>query len=262
MPTLLLPPRFTDDSIKLWRAAIAAGWNTQRLGRWHVDDDLRSLNPSDIAVYGGFFIALANQMGISLLEPSVDWLARLPRAVTKRSVRFMTLHEARTCTERAFYKPADDKTFLAKIYENGSELPAEDQLPPDLPVLVSDIVSWAVEFRCFVLDGKVATLSPYLRNQQRLETDDGAFPASDEEFTNASHFAATLLADHAATLPSAVVVDVGLIADQGWAVVEANTAWGAGIYGCDPAVILPILRRGCVATADLTSADRRWLTAR
>jgi hypothetical protein len=36
-------------------------------------------------------------------------------------------------------------------------------------------------------------------------------------------------------------VDVGLIEDQGWAVVEQNAAWGAGIYGCNADAVLDVL---------------------
>jgi hypothetical protein len=248
--------------VKLWRAANAAGWQTQRLGRWHADDYLRTLEPSDIAVYGGFFIALAGELGISLLEPAVDWLARLSTDFTRRTVRFMNFAQARRLPDRAFYKPADDKTFLAKVYESGDQLILGGELSDDLPVLVSEIVSWAIEFRCFVREGRVVALSPYLRNHERIETDEGSFYASEEEFSAARSFAADMLATHASTLPPAVVVDVGLISDRGWAVIEANSAWSAGIYGCDPLAVLPVLRRACVATSELATQDRRWLTER
>jgi hypothetical protein len=38
-----------------------------------------------------------------------------------------------------------------------------------------------------------------------------------------------------------VVVDVGLIAGRGWAVIEFNAAWGAGLNGCDPEKVLPAI---------------------
>lgn len=43
-------------------------------------------------------------------------------------------------------------------------------------------------------------------------------------------------------LPRAAVIDVGVIAGRGWAVVEQNAAWGSGIYGCDPQQVLEVLR--------------------
>jgi hypothetical protein len=253
--TLLLPPRITDDSVKLWRATIAAHWDTIRLDRWIAPE---GLDPAEIVVYGGYFIALAQDLGISLLVPPNGWLASLPLNITKRKVQFMPLAEARNLPDRAFYKPADDKCFLAKAYSSGAELPPKGELPDDVPVLISEIVEWEIEFRCFILDGKVVTLSPYLRNHQRLEADDGSFPASDAEFQQAETFANHVVSLQAPSLPPGVVIDIGIIKDKGWAVIEANQAWGAGIYGCDPAAVLPVLRRVCLPTKSISDADRRW----
>jgi hypothetical protein len=41
--------------------------------------------------------------------------------------------------------------------------------------------------------------------------------------------------------PRAYVLDVGLITARGWAVVEFNAAWGAGLNGCDPNRVLPAI---------------------
>lgn len=38
------------------------------------------------------------------------------------------------------------------------------------------------------------------------------------------------------------VVDVGIIQDRGWAVVEQNAACCSGIYGCDPEEVLEVVR--------------------
>jgi hypothetical protein len=242
-PTLLLPPRITKDSVRLWRAAVAAGWDTLRLGRWEAPE---GIPPAEVAVYGGYFTVLAEQLGVTLLSPAMDWLANIPREFTQRGVRFLPLAEARKIGDRAFYKPSDDKCFLAKVYNSGSELPGAAELPDDVPVLISDIVHWEMEFRSFVLDGKVVTLSPYLRNHERMETPEGEFVASDEEYAAAEAFATRVVSTPGIGLPVGVVVDVGFIRDRGWAVIEANQAWAAGIYGCDAEAILPILRRVCV----------------
>jgi hypothetical protein len=254
MPTLLLPPRITEDSVKLWRATIAAHWDTLRLDHWIAP---AGLDPAEIVIYGGYFIALAQDLGISLLVPPNDWLASLSHDLTKRNVRFMPLPDARKLPDRAFYKPADDKCFLAKVYSSGAELPPKGELPDDVPVLISEIVEWEIEFRCFILDGKVVALSPYLRNHQRLEIDDGSFPASDAELEQAEVFASHVASTQAAS-PPGVVIDVGIIKGKGWAVIEANQAWGSGIYGCDPAAVLPVLRRVCIPTKSLSDADRHW----
>lgn len=43
----------------------------------------------------------------------------------------------------------------------------------------------------------------------------------------------------AIVLPRAVVVDVGFVAGRGWAVIEFNAAWGAGLNGCNATTVLP-----------------------
>lgn len=47
------------------------------------------------------------------------------------------------------------------------------------------------------------------------------------------------------SVPEAVVVDVGMIRDRAWAVIECNAAWGSGIYGCDPVEVFRVLQRAC-----------------
>ena len=43
-------------------------------------------------------------------------------------------------------------------------------------------------------------------------------------------------------VPVALVFDAGVIRGRGPAVVEANEASGAGIYGCDPRDVLEVLK--------------------
>ncbi|MGB3650597.1 MAG: hypothetical protein WBA41_05220 [Rivularia sp. (in: cyanobacteria)] len=56
----------------------------------------------------------------------------------------------------------------------------------------------------------------------------------------------TILSDNKVEIPSATVIDVGVIKGRGWAVVEQNAAWGAGLYGCNPIQVLEVLRHTLV----------------
>ncbi|BFV60360.1 hypothetical protein KCMC57_up54640 [Kitasatospora sp. CMC57] len=56
----------------------------------------------------------------------------------------------------------------------------------------------------------------------------------------------------------AVVVDVGLLADGGWAVVEANPAWASGGYACDPDAVLDVVLRAAGPLSELRAADRPY----
>ncbi len=261
MPTLILPPRYTVDTNLIRRAAISAGWEIERLRSWRAEKWLRTADP---VLYGEplFAAVVAKSLGLALLEPSFDWLTGVPEKYLRRNVEYMSLGEARLIRNKAFIKPADDKSFVAKVYNSGSELPDNDILPNTIPVLVSEVVNWSVEFRGFVLNRCVVTKSPYLQNGKLCQASDGSWVALSKERQQASEFFATILADQQVELPPAVVVDIGIIEGSGWAIIEANPAWGSGIYGCDPCEILNVLRRASINGNDFPESDGKWLPQR
>ncbi len=71
--------------------------------------------------------------------------------------------------------------------------------------------------------------------------------ASGQELNEATEFCENVLRDQSVSVPDAAAVDVGVIRNRGWAVIECNAAFAAGIYGCDPVAVLPVLRRACDA---------------
>src|SRR6185503_1263961 len=172
-------------------------------------------------------------LNLRLVGPPLDWLPRLPAIWRGREVRLTTLADARKITERAFIKPADEKCFDARIYSTGAELPAPGPLPEDLPVLVQQIVEWTTEFRCFVLERKVVAVSAYWRDGKLAKSEDGVWIASDAERNEATRFCENVLRDPSVSIPDAIVLDVGIVRNHGWAVIECNAAFSSGIYGCD-----------------------------
>jgi hypothetical protein len=52
-----------------------------------------------------------------------------------------------------------------------------------------------------------------------------------------------------------VVVDVGVIPGRGWAAVEHHACWGSGVYGCDPAAVLGVLRQSMARRTTRPCAD-------
>jgi ATP-grasp domain, R2K clade family 2 len=259
--TLILSPRFTPDSMALRNAALELGWGVERLRTWRPPDELVG---RDVVPYGEplFAAVVADALQLALIEPQLSWVAELPFDLRRRELQFTNLAAARNVDHPAFIKPADDKCFQARVYAMGSELPEIESLGAMSPVLVSGPVSWESEFRCFVLEKRVAAMSIYSRNGDLAETEDGNWPASPSESKDALDFANLVLHDARVTFPPAGVLDVGVISDRGWAVVEANACWGAGIYGCDPRSVLETLARACVKRSALAEADRRWVVAR
>lgn len=244
MPTLILTPRYTEDSQALWRVAGQAGWNVERLTSWRIPEHLRELEEPVLYGEALFGPLLAEQLGLSLHNPPEDWLVRLPSQYKKRDIQLTTLGEARQIQTRQFIKPPNDKSFPARIY-CGAELPTE--YPEEMSVLVSEVVEWENEFRCFILDRELCTFSIYAPNfELRRETN---FTCTEVETNEVRRFMTDLLSDQAVDLPRATVIDVGQIKGRGWACIEQNAAWGSGIYGCDPVKALEVIRYASTKTS-------------
>ncbi|MGW0856700.1 ATP-grasp domain-containing protein [Streptomyces sp. NPDC002690] len=202
---------------------------------------------------------LADRLGFALLEPTDGWLAELPEEFTGRRIRAGTVADAWAIDRPTFVKPPRDKSFAADVYTDGSRL--SSALDPAEPVLLSDVVTFAAEYRLFLLDGRIAAASRYATfgrlDPRPLGTDraDRATAAQVTEFVD------RLAAAAGRTLPSAVVVDVGQLLDpyrlgHRWAVVEANMAWFSHAYAADPARVLDVVLRAAgprehVRTPDL-----------
>jgi hypothetical protein len=237
MPTLILPPRHTEDTQLMWRAAVAQGWDIERLTAWRVAPDLNIERP---VLYGEplFAVAVADQLRITWLSPPADWLTAAGRMLTRRRVARCTVAEARAESAPFFAKTAgDEKAFLPRVFASGADLP---DISSDIPLLIAEPVEWLCEFRCFIARRRLVTMSPYLRGGELARTAVGAWRAPDAEVLAARAFIRDILASDV-ELPDAVVVDIGEIRDRGWAVVELNAPWGSGIYGCDPVGVLSVL---------------------
>lgn len=240
MPTLILTPRQTEDTQTLWKAAGRLGWRTERLGSWRIPEHLRALEDPVLYAEALFASEFAEQLGLDLISPPDDWLVALPMEYKSREIRLTTLGEARSLDRPMFVKPPSDKTFPAQAYI-GAELP--EGYDDGMPVLVSDLVDWDAEYRCFILDRTLQTFSIYSRRGE-LQRESG-FESTAEEREELIAFVSSILADPRVPFPPATVLDVGTLVDGRWACVEQNAAWGAGIYGCDPERALAVVRAAC-----------------
>jgi hypothetical protein len=256
--TLVFSPRANDTSHVLAPAAHRRGLLTEHLTGWRVPEGF--LVGGLAHLYAGplFADAVAADLGIVLLEPPEDWLTWLPHDVVRRRIRMLTMAEAWTLRTPAFLKPPNDKSFPARLYHDGTQLPGPDAVDSDTPVLASDPVRFTVEFRLYVLDGEVLTGSQYA-----IDGDLDIEPlAGHESEARILGFANEVLSEFADTLPSAVVVDVGFI-DEGSgkpvpAVIEANAAWASGHYAADPERVLDVVLCAAGPETETFKADREF----
>ncbi|MEU0099482.1 ATP-grasp domain-containing protein [Streptomyces sp. NPDC006267] len=197
-----------------------------------------------------FADVVAPALGIALLEAPADWLARLPRALTRRDVRAMPIGEAYRLRRPAFVKSPNDKGIPALVYADGSRLPGPDAVDPATVVLVSDVMTFTVEYRLHLLDGAVHTAGQYAEaGRLRLGPPDG----------DALAFGRDVLAAAGQTLPSAIVLDVGRDEEGRWAAIEANAAWASGCYSASPDRALDTVLRAAGPATDLTPHDRGFV---
>lgn len=238
MPTLVLSPRHSADDQALWRAAVQEGWDVVRPVGWRFPEGTRIADP---VVYMEPLMApfIAQQIGVTIPELPNDWLPSLPEQHRRRKVRLATVADARKEPCPFFLKPPNDKSFAAFACESHSDIPGD--LEDGQPVLISEVVRCEEEFRCFVADRQVVAASIYLKDGV-LQKESG-YECDEDDLKRAWDFAQSVCDDTHVWLPPGVVIDMGRLGDGSWAVVEANAAWGSGIYGCDPVEVLMVLRR-------------------
>jgi hypothetical protein len=173
-------------------------------------------------------LVLQEKLGFDLCTPADDLILSLPHTALKRKIQKRLLREAEYFQYPLFVKPVVPKLFAACVYASLAELRDECHgLDGDTALFTATAVTFMAEARTFILDGKVLDCALY----------EGAANI-DEAAAAATEFA------YCALLPRALVLDIGLIKDQGWAVVEMNAAWGAGLNGCQAERIWP-----CIAAA-------------
>jgi hypothetical protein len=149
----------------------------------------------------------------------------LPPDFMRRQLRQLPLGEVLGGSFPVFAKPTMPKQFRGAVYRSAEEIGQECRgLAPETPVFVAEVVSFTAEVRSFVLEGRVLDAAVYGGNADLAE---------------AVAFVSALIPTM--KLPRGVVVDVGFIVGRGWAVIEFNAAWGAGLNGCDPEKVLPAI---------------------
>jgi hypothetical protein len=236
---IVLSPNFSEDSKIISQAVIDTAYTTMRFGSWNVPSEHQQ---NVVAVYGEdlFTTVAAAQCNIQLLKPAADWLAKVPTKYTLRNIQYDRFENIQH-VQNKFIKPIDFKFFPAGVYTSVEEIQGYNSIDPQIEVFVSDVVTWAIEVRCFVIDRKLQTWSTYVY-KGNIELKD-AMLANEE--TEMQVFLDEFLADKAINLPEAVVIDVGYIPNKGWALIEANPVWSSGVYACDPKKVIQTIVKSC-----------------
>lgn len=256
MTTLVLSSGRYSAEKPLANAALNRGWNVA-----YLDESPDVASNERILVYVDTSQALTavDQFDLALLEPPLDLLCRLPQEFLNRNVQFARFADLAKIRKPTFVKPADplNKAFDAGIYSDVRAIRMLRPLPADLPVLLAEPVHWLTEYRCFVLENRIVATSPYLSFARPVWKPYG----QGGELAVVPQPVLALcerLLQSDVILPPGCVVDIGMIEDRGWSVVEFNPAWCAGLLGANPDGVLDVLQRTCIANVDVSEDDRVW----
>jgi hypothetical protein len=257
MPTLLLSTWSLPAARALADAARDARW-----GACTLDEAAEAKTQGKVVFYGGTDRALeaAARFHLALLEPPFDLLARLPVEFRQRAVEYASFGDLGRLRAPTFVKPADalNKSFDAGVYAHVRDIRMPKVVDASTPVLLAEPVEWSAEYRCFILEGEIAAWSPYISFGRPAWKPFAPGTLAGQTPPNLRSFCERLFARSAVSFPPAFVMDVGLIDERGWAVVEFNPVWCSGVLGADPRKVLAVLERACQDEQRLNEADRRW----
>ena len=259
MPSLIVTSRFTSDSQRLRTAAQSLGWETLRLDGWQLPE---WFNPPDdqFAIFHTAPVAfeIADQLSRILVGCDSGWTPGLPKQLLQRELSVVSLSAARSRRGTYFAKHSISKAFPAGLYDAASLKAATENTPGSALLHIGEPVEWEVEYRCFIANRCVVTLSPYKRGQRIIEDHDDTLDAPTSEYDDARQFAESVLSNGEIACPPAFVLDVGIIKNRGWAVVEVNECWASGIYSCEPERVLQTLLRSALHRDDSSADIKRW----
>lgn len=209
------------------------GGVVQRIGRFWAPP---TFDPATVRVYGAdsFCLVLQQKLGLRLTSPDDELLLSVPPEFLQRQIARRTLAEAASLGFPAFIKPVVPKQFRGAVYPSFDALAKECHgLSGDTAVFVAEPVRFTAEARSFVLNTRVLDTALYEGTGQ---------------ISGVASFVDAIA--RVMPLPSALVVDTGLVVGRGWAVVEFNALWGAGLNGCDPDKVLPAIVAASGAQSD------------
>ena len=135
-----------------------------------------------------------------------------------REIRQMTLEEVRRGTDRVFVKPVLQKLFTGLVWD-----PADPRsrlcvapYPYETPVLVSEVVDFVSEWRCFVKRDQLVGVKHYKGDWSRAPDREKLMEA---------------IWQGRGKMPVAHALDLGVTDDGRTLLVEANEGYALGHYG-------------------------------
>lgn len=230
---------FIPDKPDVERDAVGSAWEASsgqvlRVARFW---DPPAVPRTSVRVYGNetFCLVLQEKLDLILVTPPDDLPLSAPPDLLRRAITKRTLGDTSVLRYPIFVKSLIPKLIPSRVYCGAVELcDASAGLDSATELLVSEPVTIMAEARAFVLRGAILDLALY-EGSGDLDSARACVQQLVERMS----------------LPDAVVVDVGVLDDGRWVLVEFNAAWGAGLNGCRAELVLPAI----AAASDPSTSD-------
>jgi hypothetical protein len=199
---------------------------------------------------------MASGVDPGFLSAGPTFTADLPWKFLRRRVWAGQLKNMPRSVGPAFYKPAEAKieSLPAKEYPYwGQFMQAAHaaKLHEDDYIQVSSLISYTHEYRCFIADGEVTAISPYLVNGVTWESlDPETVPGQGTAWELAQGVANHLGPNQ----PPGYVLDVGADPSGRFSIIEANAAWSSNPYHAAAEGVVASIR----ASQSTSPENARW----
>lgn len=182
------------------------------------EEEILKLNPVETSVL--FCDTIIFQRMVPYYTPP-DTYAECFRNFYRRKIQKMILSQCSTSDPPYFVKPSkNNKQFNAIVVNDKLDLQyVRESLEGDDPIYVCDVVNFVNEFRMFVLNHKlygIVESSHYILDSDKIKS-----------HSPPSQFINEILE---ANIYRCVVIDIGMLDDGTWAVVEVNPPFSLSSY--------------------------------
>jgi len=167
---------------------------------------------------GDVWVALKT---IGLPRPSaLDYPEHL-QAFMGRSIKTCTIEEVRRGNKRTFVKPVSQKLFTGLVFDPENELSRLTlaSFEDDTPVIISDVVDFISEHRCFVKNHALVGVKHYK----------GDWTVTPNASSLGVMMTLGMIAEK--PMPEAYAIDLGVTAEGKTLLVEVNDGYALGCYG-------------------------------
>ena len=186
----------------------------------------------DTPVMGGIPVVVAALTHLGIVVPELPSIPAALQGFAGRQAWLSTMQEARNLVSDGrsiFVKPvpADRKLFSGIVFRQFRDTIATAHVPPEYPVVCSDVVDFVSEYRAFVLESEVLGLRHY-KGDFRVFPDPAVIDSAVATYSSS---------------PTAYGIDFGVASDGRTLLVETNEAYSLGCYGLTPVLYSTFLER-------------------